>query len=401
MASTVLAISRAFSESPPAKLHPEALMQSVASHTHYLPSSWRGKGHSRAVYLEFSRMYQYRVLLLLQEILGCITTPFLLCFALPQRAEQILAFIKSFTVQVEGVGHVCGFALFDFERHGDTRYGAPVDGRAELRSRDGKMEKAYVNFKVNHPSWRHDAGDGLLDNIVGRGSVAAVHRMAAAAAGGSLRDELICSTGCASLTASAPAEGVSIGSAVTAPAGLRAVSGLGGFAPNGGSNSAALMRSSLGASGMMLLTRSSLHGADASVARGAASTHAVAGYPAGLVSLAGTGPPGAVSSELQAAQLTADLIGMLDQHFLARDGCGPAASVAVDVPAGPAMPPTRVAQGTAPDRLLHEQGEEVTGDYVEYSPDELALNGQPQPTEARGLLPPGVLRPVNTMSTDV
>ena len=46
-------------------------------------------------------------------------------------APQILEFIRSFTVYVEGVGHVCGYALFDFERHGDSRYGAPVSGEAD------------------------------------------------------------------------------------------------------------------------------------------------------------------------------------------------------------------------------------------------------------------------------
>jgi autophagy-related protein 9 len=388
MASTILAISRAFSESPPARLHPEALMQSVASHTHYLPSSWRGKGHSRAVYLEFSRMYQYRILLLLQEICGCLTTPCLLCFALPQRAEQILAFIKSFTVQVEGVGHVCGFALFDFERHGDTRYGAPVDGMAELRSRDGKMEKAYVNFKVNHPSWRHDAGDGLLDNIAGRGSVVAVHRLAAAAAGGVSRDELAGPHGCSSFIAGAPTE---LGSA--APGGMQGASGLDGLSPNAAANSAALLRSSLGASGMMMLARSSLN--DASLAR--ASAHAGAGYPSGVVSLASTGALGAVLSELQAEQITADLIGMVEQHFVARDGCGSLASVAVEIPVGPPVPSTR--RGAEP--LLQEQGEDVTGDYVEYAPEDLAADGQLPLGEAPVTLPHGVVRPVTTLSTDV
>ena len=72
------------------------------------------------------------------------------------RAPQILEFIRSFTVYVEGVGHVCGFALFDFERHGDSRYGAPVSGEADQRSCDGKMEKAYLSFRANHPSWRDD-----------------------------------------------------------------------------------------------------------------------------------------------------------------------------------------------------------------------------------------------------
>ena len=82
------------------------------------------------------------------------TAPLVMLFLLPLRAADILEFIQSFTVYVEGVGHVCSFALFDFERHGDARYGAPLAGVAELRSRDGKMEKAYVNFRAQHPSWR-------------------------------------------------------------------------------------------------------------------------------------------------------------------------------------------------------------------------------------------------------
>ena len=87
---------------------------------------------------------------------------------LPNRAAAILEFVRSFTVYVEGVGHVCSLALFDFERHGDVRYGAPVNGPPEMRSRDGKMEKSYVNFRAQHPSWRDlraTHGAGLLANI--------------------------------------------------------------------------------------------------------------------------------------------------------------------------------------------------------------------------------------------
>lgn len=139
--------------------------QSFSRHTHYMPEHWRGKAHTRHVYLEFRQLYQSRVVLLMHEILGCITAPFLLCFAFPSRSEQILEFIRNFTAYSEGVGHVCSFALFDFERHGDMRYGAPSAGLAEQRSCDGKMEKAYVNFRVHHPSWQDERGEALLDNV--------------------------------------------------------------------------------------------------------------------------------------------------------------------------------------------------------------------------------------------
>ena len=103
---------------------------------------------------------------------------------MPFRAE-ILEFVRTFTVYVEGVGHVCSFALFDFARHGDVRYGAPVDAPKSQRSRDGKMEQAYLNFKSQHPTWRAnddagDAGDALLHNI-STGDRLAASRHAAAA----------------------------------------------------------------------------------------------------------------------------------------------------------------------------------------------------------------------------
>ena len=185
--SAVLAVSRALASAAPREslqMQPNLLLQSVARHTHYMPERWRGRGAMRETYLEFICLFQYQLVLLLQEILGCLTTPLLLLFALPRRAPQILEFIRSFTVYVEGVGHVCGFALFDFERHGDSRYGAPVSGEAEQRSRDGKMEKAYLSFRANHPSWRDDTLQGaeLLSKIGGNGSVEAVHLTAAAAA---------------------------------------------------------------------------------------------------------------------------------------------------------------------------------------------------------------------------
>ena len=53
------------------------MAQSVAQYTHYMPDAWRNRGNTRKVYLDFLRLYQYRVLLMLQEILGCLTTPLL------------------------------------------------------------------------------------------------------------------------------------------------------------------------------------------------------------------------------------------------------------------------------------------------------------------------------------
>ena len=69
-----------------------------------------------------------------------------------------------------------------------------------------------------------------------------------------------------------------------------------------------------GASGLMLLARSSVH-ADAGGRSGAAA----GGFALGA-SFPGV-PAGAVSSELQSEQLTSDMMGLLDQHFVAHS-CG-------------------------------------------------------------------------------
>ena len=129
--STMLAVSRSFDglsgdgTSPFVQIQPDALLISVARHTHHMPPHWRGRGHTRQVFSEFGALYQYKVMSLLQEVLGALTAPFAMLMVLPQRAGAILDFVRTFTVYVEGVGHVCSFALFDFERHGDTSYGAP------------------------------------------------------------------------------------------------------------------------------------------------------------------------------------------------------------------------------------------------------------------------------------
>ena len=52
----------------------------------------------------------------------------------------------------------------DFERHGDMQYGSPHNGAPGLQSLDGKMEKAYLSFRAQHPSWRDDRG-ALLDTL--------------------------------------------------------------------------------------------------------------------------------------------------------------------------------------------------------------------------------------------
>ena len=53
-----------------------------------------------------------------------LLTPFVLYFSLPYCTDAILEFVRDHTVFVEGVGDICSLANFDFEKHGNSKYGA-------------------------------------------------------------------------------------------------------------------------------------------------------------------------------------------------------------------------------------------------------------------------------------
>ena len=67
-----------------------------------------------------------QALLFLEEMASIVVTPFVLYFLLPQCAPAILAFLRDFTVRVDGVGDICSMASFDFQRHGNAKYGSPM-----------------------------------------------------------------------------------------------------------------------------------------------------------------------------------------------------------------------------------------------------------------------------------
>jgi hypothetical protein len=97
-------------------------------------------------------MFEYRIVILIQEVLSIIFSPFILYYSLPESAGNIIEFFRTFTVYKDSVGHVCNFAVFDFERQGNRQYGAGNDNTEsdqKLISNHGKMEYSFMNFKVN------------------------------------------------------------------------------------------------------------------------------------------------------------------------------------------------------------------------------------------------------------
>ncbi|KAL5136734.1 Autophagy-related protein 9 [Glycine soja] len=163
---TITAIRRAAIADELLVIDPEGAMSMVVEHTHYMPKRWRGKESTEMVRIEFETLFQYSGMMLLEEMASIFLTPYLLLLVVPKRVDDILQFIADFTVDVEGVGHVCSYSVFNFQEHGNSNYGSPFNAPRSQRSSQGKLEKSFLSFQSSYPSWEPNAqGRQFLHNL--------------------------------------------------------------------------------------------------------------------------------------------------------------------------------------------------------------------------------------------
>ncbi|KAL2829008.1 autophagy protein Apg9-domain-containing protein [Aspergillus cavernicola] len=138
---------------------PEYALREVIDFTHYYPSHWKGRLHSDDVRKDFAMSYQMKIVIFLEELLSIIFTPFILWFSLPKCSERVVDFFREFTVHVDGMGYLCSFAVFDFQKgtnvipqgYTNQRDNARQDPRADYFStKDGKMLASYYGFLDNY-----------------------------------------------------------------------------------------------------------------------------------------------------------------------------------------------------------------------------------------------------------
>ncbi|KAJ7721553.1 putative transmembrane protein [Mycena maculata] len=160
---SVLAVARGMIPEENRVFDPELLMTEVITFTHYMPDEWKGQLHSKRIHKEFGQLFAMKILIFVEELVSVVLTPFVLWFSLPNCAPAIIDFFREFTVHVDGRGYVCSFAEFNFERHGNVKFGAPTriyDKR--MISNEGKMEKSFLNFKAANPDWNPTDPSGSL-----------------------------------------------------------------------------------------------------------------------------------------------------------------------------------------------------------------------------------------------
>ncbi|OBZ65786.1 Autophagy-related protein 9 [Grifola frondosa] len=160
---SILAVARGMIPEENMVFDPELLMTEVVQYTHYMPDEWKDQLHSKKVHEEFGELFAMKIMIFAQELLSVILTPFVLWYSLPDCAPAIIDFFREFTVHVDGLGYVCSFAVFDFQRHGNIKFGAPTQVNDERWiSKEGKMEKSFLNFKAAHPEWMPADPSGSL-----------------------------------------------------------------------------------------------------------------------------------------------------------------------------------------------------------------------------------------------
>jgi len=184
-------------------VEPEKIMEDLVQYTHYLPKSWKGNAHTIEVLNEFTQLFEFKIVIFFVELLSVLFAPFILLVSLSNSAESVIAFFRDFTVNEPGVGDVCKFAVFPLEEHGNPAYGfnavgsprasrvdvatSPMHSTHSSRSslqdkrwlftKQGKMEKSFLNFKANNPEWKPSKqGEKYLQNLADALSTSTIHQ---------------------------------------------------------------------------------------------------------------------------------------------------------------------------------------------------------------------------------
>lgn len=113
---SLLAAARSMIQDERLVYDPEANLRYVAEFTHFLPSEWSGRLHTEEVKNEFTTYYCLKIVLILQEMLSMIITPFVLWFSLTNSCDKIIDFFRDCSLYEDGLGYVCTFAVYDFSK---------------------------------------------------------------------------------------------------------------------------------------------------------------------------------------------------------------------------------------------------------------------------------------------
>ncbi|KAM9354691.1 autophagy-related protein 9A [Pholidichthys leucotaenia] len=135
---------------------PEQLLRVILAHIHYMPDHWQGNAHKYETRDEFSQLFQYKAVFILEELISPVVTPIILIFCLRRKSLEIIDFFRNFTVEVVGVGDTCSFAQMDIRQHGHPAWMSEGKTEASIyqQAEDGKTELSLMHFAITNPQWQ-------------------------------------------------------------------------------------------------------------------------------------------------------------------------------------------------------------------------------------------------------
>ena len=129
--SAISSVCRSFIKSPEETVYdPEGIMKKIVEYTHYMPKRWENKCNTYKVRDEFLSFFQYKIVIFFYDLISVITTPFIL-FRLTRDSQNIVSFIKTYTIDNNNVNNICTFA------------------QKKQEFDDDKMKKSLIMFKKN------------------------------------------------------------------------------------------------------------------------------------------------------------------------------------------------------------------------------------------------------------
>jgi autophagy-related protein 9 len=135
---TISAISRSFIREPENSVYnPNAIMEKIGKYTYYYPDIWKENAHTVTVRNEFFSFYDYILVIFFYEILGVITTPYLLLFHISKQSKIIENFLKQNVTYKTNLGYICSWSDFNNQK----------------KNTNEKLSSSIMSFSDNHPNW--------------------------------------------------------------------------------------------------------------------------------------------------------------------------------------------------------------------------------------------------------
>lgn len=111
----------------PLRYNQTELYRHVLEHVHYFPS--KHLPSTLQARSEFSLLFKYRIIIIVEELLSPIVSPYILYRHMSNKSYDIVDFFRNCTIEIPSIGDVCSFAMMNIEKNGNPSLRREFEGR--------------------------------------------------------------------------------------------------------------------------------------------------------------------------------------------------------------------------------------------------------------------------------